>query len=160
LLARNNPNILELLNTPSDKVLYKHSVMKLIHPDMFLSKPCRQTFAGYAQSQIKKAKGINKMIFNQIDKDRKNILDFCYIIEGYSAVPLQVWLKRNSWIQEDCGLVNISHSRDMYAVFHQSQTKEKLYRICSGNNANDIQLSSIPKKLEPRAIMSFTRLLR
>ena len=157
LLARNNPNILELLNTPLDKVLYKHPVMTLIRQKMFLSKLCLQTFAGYAQSQIKKAKGLNKKIFNPIDKNRKSILDFCYIIEGYSTVPLQVWLKRNFWIQDDCGLINIPHSRDMYAVFHQSQTKEKLYGICSGDNANDIQLSSIPEKLETKAIMSFNK---
>jgi hypothetical protein len=157
LLALNNPNILELLSTPSDKVLYKHPVMDFIRPEMFLSKRCLQTFAGYAQSQIRKAKGLNKKIFNPIGKERKSILDFCYIIEGYSALPLQVWLKRNGWIQDDCGLINIPHSRDMYAVFHQSQTKEKLYGICSGDNANDIQLCSIPEKLEPKAMMSFNK---
>ena len=157
LLVRNNPNILELLNTPSDKVLYKHPVMNLLQPAMFLSKLCLQTFAGYAQSQIKKAKGLNKKIFNPVDEKRKSILDFCYIIEGYAAIPLPIWLTRNHYMQEDCGLINIPHSRDMYAVFHQSQTKEKLFGICSGDNANDIQLSSIPEKPEPKAIMSFNK---
>jgi len=138
-------------------VLYKHPVMDWIRPELFLSKLCLQTFAGYAQSQIKKAKGLNKKIFNPIDETRKNILDFCYIIEGYSAVPLQAWLNKNRYAQEDCGLINIPHSRDMYAVFHQSQTNEKLAGIYSGNDANDIQLSSIPKKLAPKAIMSFNK---
>jgi hypothetical protein len=157
LLARNNPNILELLNTPPDKVLYRHPVMKFVRPEIFLSKLCLQTFAGYAQSQIRKAKGLNKKIFNPIDKKRKSILDFCYVIEGYSTVPVQVWLQRNSYIQGDCGLINIPHSRDIYAVFHQSQTQERLCGICSGDSANDILLSSIPEKLEPRAIMSFNK---
>ncbi len=157
LLSRNNPNILELLNTPSDKVLYKHPIMDLIQPEMFLSKLCLQTFAGYAQSQIKKAKGLNKKIFNPVDEKRKSILDFCYIIEGYVAVPLQVWLNQNNYQQEDCGLINIPHSKDMYALFHQSQMKEKLSGICSGDNANNIQLSSIPEKLEPKAMMSFNK---
>ncbi|MDR1182002.1 MAG: nucleotidyltransferase domain-containing protein [Bacteroidales bacterium] len=157
LLARNNPNILELLSTPFDKVLYKHPVMDLIKPEMFLSKLCLQTFAGYAQSQIKKAKGLNKNIVNPVDEKRKNILDFCYIIEGYAAVPLQVWLNRNNYQQEDCGLINIPHSRGMYAIFHKSQTKGMLSGICSGDNANDIQLSSIPEKLEPKAMMSFNK---
>ncbi len=157
LLARNNPNILELLNTPPDKVLYKHPVMDLIQPEMFLSKLCLQTFAGYAQSQIKKAKGLNKKIFNPVDEKRKSILDFCYIIEGYTAIPLQAWLHRNNYRQEDCGLTNIPHFRDMYAIFHQSQTKEKLSGIYSGDTANDIQLSSIPEKLAPKSIMSFNK---
>ena len=157
LLVRNNPNLLELLSTPADKVLYKHPVMDLIQPELFLSKLCLQSFAGYAQSQIRKAKGLNKKIFNPIDEKRKNILEFCYVIEGYSTVPLQVWLKRNRYLHEDCGLINIPHSRDMYAVFHQSQTSEKLFGMYSGNDANDIQLSSIPEKLEPKAIMSFNK---
>jgi len=157
LLTRNNPNILELLSTPVDKVLHKHPVIDWIKPEMFLSKLCLQTFAGYAQSQIKKAKGLNKKIFNPIDEKRKSILDFCYIIEGYSAVPLNVWLNRNNYIQEDCGLINIPHSRDMYAVFHQSQTRERLSGIYSGDNASDIKLSSIPEKLKPTAMMSFNK---
>jgi hypothetical protein len=45
----------------------------------------------------------------------------------------------------------------MYAVFHQSQTKEKLCGICSGDDANDIQLSSIPEKLKPKALLSFNK---
>jgi hypothetical protein len=157
LLTRNNPNILELLSTPSDKILYRNPLMDFVRPEMFLSKLCLQTFAGYAQSQIKKAKGLNKKIFNPMDKKRKNILDFCYIVEGYSTTPLYVWLQQNAYFQENCGLINIPHCRDMYAVFHQSQTKEKLSGICSGNDANDIQLSSIPEKLKPKAILSFNK---
>jgi hypothetical protein len=157
LLVRNNPNILELLSTPSDKILYRHPVMDLIRPEMFLSKLCLQTFAGYAQAQIKKAKGLNKKIFNPIDEKRKSILDFCYIVEGYSTIPLHVWLQRNAYLQEHCGLINIPHCRDMYAVFHQSQAKERLCGICSGDDANDIQLSSIPETLEPKAILSFNK---
>jgi len=155
LLVRNNPNILELLYTPADKVLYKHPVMDLVRPEMFLSKLCLQSFAGYAQSQIKKAKGLNKKIFNPIDEVRKSILDFCYILDGYAAIPLHVWLKRQGYVQEECGLINIPHCRDMYAVFHQSQTPTKLSGICSGDQANDIHLSSIPEKIELKAIMSF-----
>ena len=157
LLVRNNPNLLELLSTPADKVLYKHPVMDWIRPEMFLSKLCLQTFAGYAQSQIKKAKGLKKKIFNPIDEKRKNVLDFCYIIEGYSTIPLQVWLKKNHYAQEDCGLINIPHSRYIYAVFHQSQTNKKLLGMYSGDNANDIKLSSIPEKLQPKAMMSFNK---
>jgi predicted nucleotidyltransferase len=42
LLLHNNPNILELLNTPADKVLYRHPIMDMICPEMFLSKLCRK----------------------------------------------------------------------------------------------------------------------
>ena len=69
-----------------------------------------------------------------------------------SVAVKPTWLNKNRYKQEDCGLINIPHSRDMYAVFHQSQTKEKLSGICSGENAGDVQLSSIPEKLESKAI--------
>ncbi|WP_261381049.1 nucleotidyltransferase domain-containing protein [Mucilaginibacter pallidiroseus] len=60
LLLKNNPNILELLNTPKSHVLYRHPIMDLIKPADFLSKLCKDTFAGYAQTQVKKARGLNK----------------------------------------------------------------------------------------------------
>jgi len=157
LLLTNNPNILELLATPADKILFKHAIMDLIRPEMFLSKLCLKTFAGYAQSQIHKAKGLNKKIFKPMDAERKSILDFCYIIEGYSSIPLKIWLDKNNLQQQDCGLINVSHSRDIFAVFHQSQTAEPLRGICSDHTGNDIRLSSIPERLSPLALMSYNK---
>lgn len=158
LLVKNNPNILELLNTPPDAMLYKHPVMELIKPDMFLSKLCLQTFAGYALTQVKKAGGLNKKIFNPVDKERKSILDFSYYLSGYQAVPLQQWLDEQGYKQEECGLVRIPHARDMYAVFHNSQlTSGYLEGICSGLHANDVKLSSVPERLEPLGIITFNK---
>jgi hypothetical protein len=42
---------------------------------------------------------------------------------------------------------NVPHSRDVYAIFHQSQMDEPLRGICSENGGNDVRLSSIPKRL-------------
>src|SRR5262245_13952050 len=72
LLIKNNPNILELLNTAQDCIIYRHPIMNKLTPELFLSKLCNQTFAGYAQSQINKAKGLNKKIVNTIDAERKS----------------------------------------------------------------------------------------
>ena len=52
LLLKNNPNILELLNTPDNCVLFAHPLMRLIKAEDFLSKLCLDTFAGYAKTQI------------------------------------------------------------------------------------------------------------
>jgi predicted nucleotidyltransferase len=109
LLMNNNPNLLELLATPEQFVLHKTPVISLLKPEMFLSKLCSKTFAGYAKSQIHKAKGLNKKIFNPVEEERKTILDFCYIIEGYDAVPLNKWLKSKGFRQEECGLINVPH---------------------------------------------------
>jgi uncharacterized protein len=158
LLSKNNPNILELLNTPEDCVLYKHRVMQLIQPEKFLSKLCNQTFAGYAQSQIKKAKGLNKKIVNPVEKERKSILDFCYVVQGQGVTGLRSWLANNAFKQDDCGLVNLPHMRDMYAVYHASNSAgAELRGISSGPEANDVLLSSVPKEALPVGVMSFNK---
>ncbi|MCD6066972.1 MAG: hypothetical protein K0S33_1798 [Bacteroidetes bacterium] len=158
LLTKNNPNILELLATPADCVLHKHKLMERIKPELFLSKLCKQTFAGYAQSQIKKAKGLNKKIVNPVEKERKSILDFCYVVSGQGAIILSSWLRKNGFKQEDCGLVNVPHMHDVYTVFHNSQIEEGYLKgISSGPEANDISLSSVPKNVDSLATMSFNK---
>jgi uncharacterized protein len=159
LLAKNNPNILELLSTPDKSVLYCHPLMKLIRPEDFLSKLCLNTFAGYAKTQVKKARGLNKKMNQSFAKERKSILEFCYVVSGNGTVSLSEWLLENDFRQEDCGLVNLAHFRDAYLIYHQQQitTGEKLKGVISGNTANDVQLSSIPKGLDPSATMHFNK---
>lgn len=125
LLLKNNPNILELLSTPEDCVLYRHAVMNLLKPEMFLSRLCNQTFGQYAYAQIKKARGLNKKILNPLDRKRKTILDFCHVVKGQGSVPVAEWIAEQGYVQEGCGLVRIDHMRDMYALFHQSQADRK-----------------------------------
>lgn len=60
LLLKNNPNILEVLATPEDYILYKNQIMDLLILEDFLSKLCKDTFGGYATAQIQKAKGLKK----------------------------------------------------------------------------------------------------
>ena len=64
LLAKNNPNILELLATPDNCVLYQHPLMDQLKAKLFLFRRCEQTFGSYAMTQIKKARGLNKKILN------------------------------------------------------------------------------------------------
>lgn len=158
LLGKNNPTILELLATPSDSVLYKHPLIKSLDASEFLSKLCCQTFAGYAQSQIKKARGLNKKISNPIEPVRKEIPDFCFVIDGMNVIPLKQWLGSKNLNETDCGLVKIPHMRDVYALFHHSQTNGiPLKGIYSGPDANDVLLSAIPKGIHPLCLMSFNK---
>src|SRR6218665_437133 len=92
LLLKNNPNILEILASPEDCILYKHPLMEQFKLEDFLSKLCKDSFAGYAMTQIKKARGLKKKIANPIEKKRKSLLEFCYILQGYESVPLLQWL--------------------------------------------------------------------
>jgi predicted nucleotidyltransferase len=159
LLTKNNPNILELLNTPSQFILFRHPLIELIKPQDFLSKLCLDTFAGYAQTQIKKAKGLNKKINKPMEKSKKSVLDFCYVIYKNGTIPLNSWLKEFNFSQKECGLVNLAHFRDVYLLYHQKQlTDNRRFKgIISGPNADDVQLSSIPKDIEPMATMNFNK---
>ncbi|HAL81899.1 MAG TPA: nucleotidyltransferase, partial [Mucilaginibacter sp.] len=159
LLTKNNPNILELLNTPAECVLYRHPLMNLIKPGDFLSKLCLDTFAGYAQTQIRKAKGLNKKINKPMDKTRKSVLDFCYVIYKNGSIPLNSWLNENKLAQQDCGLVDLDHFRNVYLLYHQKQLTDNGWfkGIVSGPDADDVQLSSVPKNIQPLATMNFNK---
>lgn len=158
LLTKNNPNILELLSTPNEHVLFRHPLMDLIKAEDFLSKLCLNTFAGYAQTQIRKARGLNKKINKPLDAERRAVLDFCYVIYNNGSVPLAEWLTENNCGQEQCGLTSIDHFRSTYLLYHQSQLTDGYFRgIVSGPEADDVQLSPVPKGLNPIAVMNFNK---
>ncbi|HEX4998774.1 MAG TPA: nucleotidyltransferase domain-containing protein, partial [Terriglobia bacterium] len=66
LLAGANPNILELLFMPEDCVRRTTPEMALLQTEarLFITKQCAKTHAGYAMTQIRKARGQNKWINN------------------------------------------------------------------------------------------------
>lgn len=162
LLETQNPNIIELLNMPDENIIYKHPLFDEIlkHKDKFLSKICKQSFGGYATSQIKKARGLNKKIVNPVDKERKSIIDFCYVIFGYKTIPLRDFLYNSGYKQEYCGLVNIDHARDTYALFYDDTLGRILgYRgiTNSDDTSNEVRLSSVDRGIEPVATMIYNK---
>ncbi|AZB01926.1 nucleotidyltransferase [Chryseobacterium joostei] len=153
LLQKNNPNILEVLASPEDCILYKHPLMNLLKIEDFLSKLCKDTFAGYAISQIKKAKGLNKKILNPIDKERKSILDFCFILDGQGSIPLKKWLLEHGKVQEKCGLTAIDHTKGMFALFYDDSQTLGYKGIIQHEEANQVSVSSVPKDESPKAYL-------
>lgn len=157
LLLKNNPNILEILATPDDCIIYKHPLMDKFKSVDFLSKLCKDTFAGYAMTQIKKARGLKKKILNPIPKERKDLLDFCYIIAGQASIPLKFWMREKKFIQEYCGLVNIPHSKGVYAIFYDKENNFGYKGIIQKRISNEVSLSSIPKGEKEVAHMYFNQ---
>ncbi len=159
LLQKNNPNVLEVLASPADCILQKHPLMDLLKPEDFLSKLCKDTFAGYAISQIKKAKGLNKKILNPMDKERKSVLDFCYVLQDQGSVPLQQWLwefpynGQHGLTQEKCGLVSIEHTKGMFALFYDESGSLGYKGIIQHEEANQVSVSSVPKGEKPLAYL-------
>jgi uncharacterized protein len=155
LLQKNNPNILEILASPEDCILYKHPLMEHLKIEDFLSKLCKDSFAGYAVTQIKKARGLKKKIMNPIEKEKKTLLDFCYILEGYDSILLNNWLLQKDFKQEYCGLTNMPHSKGIFAVFYNEHAKYK--GIIQKQNANEVSLSSIQKGEKEVAYLYFNQ---
>jgi len=155
LLIKNNPNILELLATPEAFVLHKDPLMDHLNIDQFLSKTCKETFAGYAATQIRKARGYKKKIVNPVDRERKTILDFCYILEGDSTITLNSWLQTHHLDQTDCGLSTLPHSRGIYALY--SDARNKYSGIMTGPQSNEVSLSAIPAGTPVSAYLYFNK---
>jgi hypothetical protein len=155
LLSKNNPNILELLNTPASSIIYKHPLLEEIKPEYILSKVCKDTFGNFALSQIKKAKGLNKKIVNPVSSERKSVLSFCYVSYDQGAIPVIQFLEINGWNQDNCGLVNIPHMKDVYGLYYE---EEKIYSgIIKGPDSNEVCLSSIPKDKKQQCLLYFNR---
>lgn len=155
LLALNNPNILELLNTPPEAVLYKHPLLEELKPAWFLSKRCRDTFGKFALSQIKKAKGLKKKILNPVGEERKSLLSFCYVNQEQGAIPLEQFLADKGWQQQHCGLVNIAHMKDVYGLYYSDTLG--FSGIMRGPASNELCLSSIPKGTPQVALLYFNK---
>jgi len=120
LMGSSNPTVLELLNTPEDCIVTKHPLFQYVldHKADFITKGCRNSFAGYAIQQIQKAKGLNKKQNWEKDKvTRKDVLDFVYVIEGEKSIPWKVWNSERGFEEKFCGVVNVPNARDVYAVY-------------------------------------------
>nr|WP_262904753.1 nucleotidyltransferase domain-containing protein [Hymenobacter lucidus] len=160
LLLKNNPTALEILGTPPDCIIYQHPLFAAFRTENFLSKLCRQTFAEYAVAQIRKAKGLNKKINNPEPPARKSVLDFCYVTVGAGAMPAEKWLSRQNLPARQCGLANVPHLTDLYALFVDPDPAAPLgYRglLRDAETSNDVLLSAVPKGEVPVAYLSFNR---
>lgn len=182
LVSTNNPNILELFNSPEDCVIYKHEIFDLLleHKDKFITKICRDSFAGYAKQQISKAKGLNKKInWDKEKTTRKTVLDFCWVLDDYSHGALSLYdfcknfyskLKELELVSDNfddesyehvwknIGLSKIPHSRDGFYMFYNWDD----FYHCKGvitdkNSSNDVKLSSIPKGEKPIGTLFFNK---
>jgi len=157
LLLKNNPNILELLETPQDKVLYRHPIMNRIKTRDFLSKKCKDTFGGYAFTQVRKARGLNKKIVNPMDKKKKTVVEFCYILDGQGSIALSEWLSQQNKRQENIGLVNVQHFKDAYGLYYDDSNELGYNGVLKKESATTVLLSSIPKNEVPITHLYFNK---
>ena len=120
LLMKANPNALESLFVPTDKVIGDiHPAVQLIvdNRDMFLTKECFKSLSGYAYAQIQKCRGLNKKCVQPV-MEKKEVLDFCYTFKDQGSQPMKEFLEERGLDQKYCGLVNIPNMKDTYGVYY------------------------------------------
>lgn len=173
LLIQNNPNIIENLFVPRDKILKNDFRMYPLYENRhkFLSKKIKRTFGGYAISQIKKARGLNKKIVNPMEEERKTPLDFCYVFEkedGYMMLANQ-WLRKHNKIQDFCGLSEMPNGQQLYKVHYDYLAEEKNenprykdisthgFRGIIKTGGDDVRHSEIPKNFNVEAFLWYNK---
>ena len=120
LLMKANPNALESLFVPTDKVIGNiHPAVQLIidHRDMFLTKECFKSLSGYAYAQIQKCRGLNKKCVQPV-MEKKEVMDFCYTFKDQGSQPMKEFLEERGYLQKYCGLVSIPNMKDTYGVYY------------------------------------------
>jgi predicted nucleotidyltransferase len=154
LVSKNNPTVLELLNTPEDCILYKDPAFDMIleNKDKFITKICANSFGGYAKMQIQKAKGQNKKQNWEKDKvTRKEVIDFVYVIEGEKSIPWKVWNEDFKYDEKFIGVVNVPNARDIYAVYF-----DEVANMCFSESVpEDVRESSKYLRKESELSMGF-----
>ena len=84
---------------------------------MFVTKECFNSLTGYAVSQIKKCRGLNKKCVQPV-LERKEVLDFCYTFKGQGSQSMKEFLAERGLDQKYCGLVNVPNMKDTYGVYY------------------------------------------
>lgn len=151
LCSKGNPNILEMLNYPEDCILKSTEIWEsiVILKDNFITKSCKDAFGGYAIAQIKKAKGLKKKAFNPMPKERKSILDFCYISTLLGTVPFKTWLSRQREFckQDQYGAMKAEHARDLYYIYPAALGNTFRGLVKCDESSNELRVTSIPEEL-------------
>ncbi|MEM7392876.1 MAG: nucleotidyltransferase domain-containing protein [Verrucomicrobiota bacterium] len=157
LLTQANPNLLEMLYSPPDCILHRDPLFERLKPEWFLTRKCRETFAGYAETQIKKARGLNKKILNPMEKEQKSIMDFCWVTKDQGTVSIRQWLEEKDFHADRCGLVNLPHMPNLYSLYYDVTGKRGYAGLMHSDESLEVCLSSIPKGEEAIAFLMFNK---
>jgi hypothetical protein len=120
--------------------------MLMFQPKEWISKLTEKTILGYADSQIKKATGLNKNMNNPQPVERKSILDFCYIIEGAKTKPLIQWIENYSDELKTAGLVALPNGKGLYAMYLDPFEECNFRGLVKDLDSTQLRVSSIPKE--------------
>jgi uncharacterized protein len=120
LLAKSNPTVIELIAMPPDSIQKGSDWMASIDHSKVLSKQCKDSFAGYALSQIRKARKIKGLINFPNEDNPKTALDFLDLLGSVGIETFAEWrtlhpdrnpgfVKEGNFVQ----IVELSNAQDL-----------------------------------------------
>ncbi len=147
LLSVANPNILELLYMPADceRVVTPEMRLLIARRDLFITKQCADTHAGYAMSQIKKARGQNKWINNPKPERAPAKEEYCHVVPWDQGpkqgdMPMRpVALNALGWNLGEFHAAKLEHGRDTYRLYRYGNDARGVFR------GDVVACESIPK---------------
>ena len=89
LMAEANPTTMEMLYLPADCILKTMPAFELLvkNREMFISQRAVESHLGYAVSQIKKARGCNKRVWNPWPEEPPKPEDYCTFVADARKHP-------------------------------------------------------------------------
>lgn len=160
LLLSQNPNVIELIWTDPKDILEKTELGDLLLENRkeFLSKQIKDSYVGYAQSQLKRIKGHNKWINNPQPEQEPEPKDFMSVVWNYTNNKINNKLVPfNDFVAIDIGDNN-------YSLWSINRLKiDKKSWIDKRGNINDIPKQDFIKfnenNLPPDMIIKFNKTL-
>lgn len=143
-LRKNTPSALEVLFTtdPEHVKIRDKRFNPLI--EKVLSKKCFYTFGAYAESQILKAKNVNKKSANPFPKERKTLKDFSWVLCYQHSIPYRDWLECCGIKETNLSLCKMNHAENVYVLYNHP---------CKAGPILDmnINITSVPKNANTAA---------
>ena len=89
LMTEANPTTMEMLYLPEDCIIMSMPAFKTLaaHRDMFITQRAVESHLGYAVSQMKKAKGANKRVWNPWPEEPPTPEDYCMFLRDAHKLP-------------------------------------------------------------------------
>ncbi len=146
LLNNSTPEALELLNTDPEFYIVSSGGWNHLYSlrKAFITKNCINSFSKYALTQLRKHKNKSKMSnWDENDKKRKTIVDFCNIIDVSSGnvYPAREFSNLYNIDVNNFGLTKVDGFRDTFKVY-LNQTNAR--GIGDEYKVNEPRLSIIP----------------
>ena len=132
LAASANPTILEILYSPQDCIQRQSDCMEPLLESRrdFVTREALGSHIGYAQSQVKKARGRNKWVNNPQATSPPTKESFCWIIpRNERTVPYRpIPLGQSGVDLAECHIASLEHVAHTYRLYHYGPGAKGVFR--------------------------------